>query len=266
MLGKAAEIVEGDLVDRETVKRILHGVERIVIAVSVGKQNIRHQRRVERDAVLMLLKEASSTTRVVYLCGYEIRHEISRDFETGRIMVEVQEALAESTLNWTALGCAPSMELFLATIHGENMTFPDGGPLAFPTVSKRDVGTIAAQAVLRDDLARQRFRVCGPEAMSFPEAAQRISAVTGRPLQFRAIPLTPLRIAAFLVRPFHPYFYFIITAATMLNRFPQDLVADIPADHLRLTETFDYEPQTLEMEAQRWFLGEAREEPALTSL
>jgi uncharacterized protein YbjT (DUF2867 family) len=125
------------------------------------------------------------------------------------------------------------------------------------------VGTIAAQAVLRDDLALQRFRVCGPEALSFTEAAQRISAVAGRPLQFRAIPLTPLRVAAFLVRPFHPYFYYIITAATMLNRFPQDLVADVPADHRRLIETFDYEPQTLEMEAKSWFLGETRDEPAL---
>jgi hypothetical protein len=48
----------------------------------------------------------------------------------------------------------------------------------------------------------------------------------------------------------------MITAATMLNQFPPDLVADVPADHHWLTEMFDYdEPQTLEMEAQRWFLG-----------
>lgn len=264
ILGEVPEVVEGNLVDRETAKRILHGVERILITVSVGK-DIRRQGRIERDAVLMLLKEASPTTRVVYLCGYEIRHEISCDFETGRIMLDVQQALAESNLNWTVLGCAPSMEIFLATIRGDTMAFPGGGPVAFPTVSKRDVGAIAAQAVLRDDLARQRFRVCGPEALSFSEAAKRILAVTGRPLHFRAIPLTPLRVAAFIVRPFHPYFYFIITAATMLNRFPQDLVADVPADHRRLTETFNYEPQTLEMESRRWFLGETTEETAAIS-
>jgi uncharacterized protein YbjT (DUF2867 family) len=194
---------------------------------------------------------------VVYLCGYDIRREVIRDFEPGRIMLEVQEALAKSDFNWTILGLAPSMEIFFATIRGETMVFPDdGGPAAsFPTVSKRDVGTIVAQAVLRDDLARQRFRVCGAQVLSFPEAAQRISAVTGRPLQFRAIPLGPLRLAAFLVQPIHPYFHFIITAATMLNRFPQDLVADVPADHCRLMEMFDYEPQTLEMEAQCWFSG-----------
>jgi hypothetical protein len=38
--------------------------------------------------------------------------------------------------------------------------------------------------------------------------------------------------------------------------------AHVPADHRWLTETFDYEPQTLEMEAQRWFLGDTREESA----
>lgn len=259
MVGAGPEVIQGDLVERETVKLILKDVERIVICISAGKQ-IRHMRRIKRDAVLMLLEEAAisldTRRRVVYLCGYDIRREVIRDFEPGRIMLEVQEALAKSDFNWTVLGLAPSMEIFFATIHGETMVFPgDGGPAAFPTVSKRDVGTIVAQAALRDDLARQRFRVCGAQVLSFPEAAQRISAVTGRPLQFRAIPLGPLRLAAFLVQPIHPYFHFIITAATMLNRFPQDLVADVPADHCRLMEMFDYEPQTLEMEAQCWFSG-----------
>ena len=93
-------------------------------------------------------------------------------------------------------------------------------------------------------------------ALSFPEAMQCIAAVrTGQRLQFRPIPLGPLHFAAFLVRPIHPYFRFMITAATMLNQFPPDLVADVPADHRRYMEMFDYEPQTLEMEAQRWFLG-----------
>ena len=128
---------------------------------------------------------------------------------------------------------------------------PGGGPAALPTVSAVDVGEIAAQAALRDDLGGKRLRLTGPEALSFKEAAQRISALTGTAIKFRKIPLTPIKIAAALTRPFNPFLRHLSWAIKLLNHFPQDLATQVPANHQLLLETFDYTPTTLEMEARR---------------
>jgi uncharacterized protein YbjT (DUF2867 family) len=150
------------------------------------------------------------------------------------------------------LGAAPSMGIFFAMIRGNKMMVPGGGPPALPAVSRVDVGEIAAQAVLRDDLAGRRIRMVGPESLSFSEAAERISAVVGRTIEFRKIPLLPLRVVAALTRPFNPFLSYMLSFVTLMKRFPPDLVAQADDDHRRLVKTFSYAPTTVEMEARRW--------------
>ena len=140
-----------------------------------------------------------------------------------------------------------------AMIRGGKMIVPGGGPPALPTVSPLDTGEIAAQTVLREDLGGRRIRVTGPEAISFPEAARRISAVTGKRLEFQKIPLFPLRVASLVTWPFNPYLRHLVGSARLMNRFPQDLAAQVSEDHRWLVDTFSYTPTTLEMETRRRF-------------
>lgn len=234
----------------------------MVIAVSAfNPQQIRQVEAVERDAVLAVVVEAErmGVARAVYLSVYDIRQDVVEDLdlESGLIKAAIEAALAGSGLNWTVLGCAPSMQLFFAMIRGEIMVVPGGGPPALPTISPVDVGEIAAQAVLRDDLSGRRFRLVGPEAISFPEAARRIAAVTGKPLQFRKIPLILPKIASVLLTPLAPFSDRISYVSQMLgfikllNAFPAEIAAEAAQAHQRLRETFDYTPTTLEMEAER---------------
>ncbi len=257
LLGPHIDLVQGDLTSRHARASALSDVSRIVIAVAAqSRKLIRRRLQIERDAVLKLLDEAERETpaRVVYLSVYEMRSKFARELdvlELAQPQLDVEAALKRSGLHWTVLGCPPSMEIFFAMIRDAVMNVPGGGPPALPTVSATDVGRIAAQAVLRDDLDKRRFRVTGPEAISFQEASRRIGHAWGRPIRFRRIPLTPLRIAAFVSRPATPYVAFIMRAVTLLNSFPQDLVALVPEDHRVLRSTFDYEPVTLEEEAVR---------------
>ncbi len=121
-----------------------------------------------------------------------------------------------------------------------------------PTVSPTDVGEIAAQTVLRDDLQGKRIRMTGPEALSFPEAARRISAVTGKEIKFRKLPLLPLKIASIVTGLVNPYLRYLLPSVKLMNNFPQDVAAQVPEDHQWLVNTFDYSPTTLEMEAEKW--------------
>jgi hypothetical protein len=59
--------------------------------------------------------------RAVYLSVYDIRQDVAEDLglESGPIKAAIEAALARSGLNWTVLGCAPSMQLFFAMIRGE---------------------------------------------------------------------------------------------------------------------------------------------------
>lgn len=257
VLGDGVEIVEGDITSRESVIRALKGVQAVVISVSAfSPKLVRRLRLVEQDAVLMVLEEAqkAGVSRIVYISVYDIRQDLLKrlnlDLETARIKQEVETALAKSDLNWTVLGAPPSMETFFAMIRGDTMMVPGGGPPALPTVSSVDVGEIAAQTVLRDDLRGQRIRMVGPEAISFPEAAERISTATGKRIGFRKIPLLPLKIASIVTWPINPYLRLLYGHVKLMNNFPQDIIAKVPEDHQWLIDTFDYTPTTLEVEAQ----------------
>ncbi|NIN99887.1 MAG: NAD(P)H-binding protein [Anaerolineae bacterium] len=262
VLGLETEIVEGDVVSRDSVAKVLEGARAVVVAVSaMNPKTARIRMRIERDGVLHVIDQASQVgcSRVVYLSGYDVREEfvsaIGVPLEFARPMLDVQVALSASSLNWTVLGCAPSMELFFALIRRSTMIVPGGGPPALPTISSHDVGKIAAQAVMRHDLSGRHLRLAGPEAFSFPEAAQRISQVWGKPVRFRAIPLLPLRIASALTRPFSPYLHLVFCAVNLMNHFPHELAAQVPSDHRFLRELFDYVPTTLEVEAEHRHSG-----------
>jgi len=258
ILGDEAEIVEGDITSRESVVEALEGVKAVVISVSAFTPKlIRKLELIERDSVLMVLEEAQNAgiSRIVYLSGYALRRGLVEELDLafGRIKLEIETALAQSDFSWTVLGEAPSMEVFFAMIRGEKMIVPGGGPPALPTVSPVDTGEIAAQTALREDLGGKRIRVTGPEAISFPEASRRISAVTGKRLEFQKIPLFPLRVASLVTWPFNPYLRHLVGSARLMNRFPQDLAAQVSEDHRWLVDTFSYTPTTLEMETRRRF-------------
>lgn len=266
ILGEVPEIVEGDITAKDSVTETLNGVGRAIISVSAfAPKLIRKLKLIERDSVLEVLAEAERTgvSRIVYISTYSTSQDLPRgvNLETARIKSEVENALARSNFNWTVLGAAPSVEIFFAMIRGDTMIVPGGGPPALPTVSPVDVGEIAAQAILRDDLSGKRFRMVGPEAISFTEAAKRISSIAGRTIKFREIPLVLPKIAYAVTWPLTPFSDALLYVNQMLgfikllNQFPQDLAAGVPEVHRLLLETFRYVPTSLEMEAQRWING-----------
>ncbi len=256
ILANEVEIVEGDITSRKSVVAALKRVRAVIISVSAfSPKLIRKLRLIERDSVLTVLEEAqkAGVSRIIYLSIYHINEDMIRrlDLETGRIKLEIETALARSDFNWTVLGAAFSMEIFFAMIRGDTMTVPGGGPPALPTISPVDVGEIATQTALRDDLGGKRIRMTGSEAISFPEAATTISKVIGKPVEFRKIPLLPLKIASIIAQPVNPYLRHLVKHIELMNRFPHDVAARVPEEHQWLLDTFTYTPTTLEMEARR---------------
>jgi uncharacterized protein YbjT (DUF2867 family) len=257
ILGDGVGVVEGDITSREAVVAALDGARGMVISVSAfSPQLIRQLWQIEHDAVLMVLEQAqeAGVSRVVYVSTYDVRTDavMGLGSEIARLKLAVETALANSGMEWTVLGAAPSTGIIFRMIRGSRMVVPGGGPPALPIVSPVDVGEIAAQTVLRDDLAGRRIRMVGPEALSFSEAAERISTVAGRTIKFQKVPLLPLRVVAFVTRPFYPFLSYLVPFITLMKEFPPDLVAQVPDDHQLLIDTFSYAPTSLETETRRW--------------
>ena len=257
VLGDGVQIIEGDVRNPDTVRNALEGMDAVLIALSAMHWKlIRWQKAIERDAVLDILRAAQDQgiRRIVYLSGYEIRRNVLEQLgipEFGAIKWEIEKALEATDLNWTILGCPPSFELFFTFLNRGRLTVPGGGKNPIPTIAPEDVGTIAAKALLRNDLKGRRFRLTGPRAYSMPEAAALMQELSGKPVGHLVIPLAGIRIAGRLVQPFNPFLRELYKSILLLNHFPPDLVAKVPEDHQLLLDTFDYVPHSLETEILR---------------
>ncbi|MFX0184369.1 MAG: SDR family oxidoreductase [Candidatus Hodarchaeota archaeon] len=258
ILGNEPEIIEGDITSRASVIKSLKETKAIVISISAMSRKLaRKTKIIERDSVLMVLEEAEKAgiSRIIYISVYDLRENIIDKFkiQQGKIKIEVEEKLKKTDFNWTVLGAPPSSNIFFSMIRGSTMNVPGGGPPALPTVSPIDLGEIVAQTVIRTDLGRRRFRIAGPRAYSFIEAAELISKVTGKKIKFRKIPLLPLRIASIVSYPFNPYLWHLYRFVQLLNSFPQDIVTKVPEDHQKLRDTFEFNPTSLEESAKMWY-------------
>ena len=254
ILGESVEIVQGDVTNKETITKSLENVKAIIICLSAMSNKLfRKMKKIERDVVLEIMAQAKKANirRLIYLSGYEIREQVLNDLnilDFGEIKLEIEYKISQSDFNWTILGCAPSFEIFFAFIRNGKMSVPGGGFKAIPCISAEDVGEIAAQVVLRDDLSKRRIKLTGPEAFSFPEAASRISLLSGKKIKHQSIPLFIVNSVSFLLLPFAPFARYLYKSLKLLNNFPEDLAQNVPADYKILRALFDYEPVTLDLE------------------
>jgi len=257
ILGDDVEIIQGDVTDKQTIVDSLSNVTAIIICLSaMSNKLIRKMKQIERDAVLAIMEEAKkqNISRLIYMSGYEMRAQLLNELnipEFGEIKIELESLIAKSDFNWTILGDAPAFEIFFAFIRNGKMAVPGGGLNAIPCISAEDVGEITAQAALRNDLNGHRLKLTGPEAFTFPEAAKRISSISGKNIKHTAIPLIIINIVSFLLIPFTPFVRFLYKSLKLLNNFPPDLAESVPDEHKKLRELFDYAPVSLESETTK---------------
>lgn len=257
ILGDNVEIIEGDVTSQEVIKESLKGVQAIVISLSaMTPKLVKKMKMIERDAVLNILVEArkANILRIVYLSGYEIRRDFLEKYkilQVGEIKLEIEYAISNSDFNWTILGCPPSFDLFFRFLRKKKMGFPGGGKKYLPSISAEDVGAITSEVVIRNDLSGRRIRLTGPEALSVPEAAKKISKITNLDIKPFTIPLVLLKIASIITLPFSPFVRFLYKTLIMFNNFPEDLAEKVSSDHKFLLDTFSYHPHTFEMEVKK---------------
>ncbi|MHA1212248.1 MAG: SDR family oxidoreductase, partial [Candidatus Heimdallarchaeota archaeon] len=227
-LGSEPEYFEGNVLDKEAISKSLSNVKSIIISLSaMHPKLIRKQREIEHDAVMTILDEAEKQKikRIIFISIYDMNVELINKLklEVGLFKMSIEERLANSTFNWTVLGCPPSFDIFAAFTRKKSLIVPGGGSPLMPSVAPQDVGEIAAQASIRDDLNEKRFHMTYSEPFAFPEVAQEFSKILGRTIKYRKLPLFGLKIASIVSYPFNPYLRHLVKYVGLLNNFPIDL-------------------------------------------
>ncbi|MHA1185432.1 MAG: SDR family oxidoreductase [Candidatus Heimdallarchaeota archaeon] len=257
-LGPEPEYFEGDVLNKDAIKNSLANVKAIIISLSaMHSKLIRKQKEIEHDAVMTILDEAEKQgiKRIIFLSIYEMKIDLIKKLklEVGFIKMAIEDRLVQSDFNWTVLACPPSFELFTTFTRKKLMIVPGGGSPLMPSVAPQDVGEIAAQASIRDDLSKQRLHMTYSEPFAFPEVAEKFSKILGRKIKYQKIPLFGLKIASIVTYPFNPYLRHLVKYVGLLNNFPIELAKQASADHQILIKTFDYQPMSIEEYARYKF-------------
>lgn len=99
---------------------------------------------------------------------------------------ELESIIRDADLNWTLLRPDWFMQNFAGYVAMGMVAFPDGpGKTSF--VDVRDVAEVAIKTLTESGHTGRTYRLTGPSAMTFAQAAARISAVLGRDVPFVGI-------------------------------------------------------------------------------
>jgi len=182
LLGPGVELASGDLADPASLRRAMAGVDRLFLACG----NIGGQVDLEKTAIDAAA--AAGVTRVVKLSGPDA--DVASPLIFERWHGEIERHLAASGLPAIRLRPRTYMTNLMAyagSIAQTGMLFAPAGTAAISFVDPRDVGDVAAGALLGAGREGRVYTLTGPEAITFERVAKELSAAMGKPVGYVAV-------------------------------------------------------------------------------
>jgi uncharacterized protein YbjT (DUF2867 family) len=179
------EFVQGDLADSASIASALHAIEKIVLISSFSPDLVRLQTNLVEAAA-----RAPSRPRIVKLSG------LGADPDGPTVMARwhgaVERAIQESGLSWTMLRPAYFMQNLLMMSGGIRNTGAFALPAAGAAVAQidiRDIAAVIVRVLVEAGHEGKAYDLTGPDAITWVEVAEILSAVAGRPIRYE--PITP---------------------------------------------------------------------------
>lgn len=186
LLGPAVELAVGDLDDPASIRRALDGVDRVVLSSA----NHPRQREHETNAI----DAAAAVGRPWIVKLSTIGAEVGSPLAFWDCHGHVEAHLRRSGLPATVLQSHFYMSNLLdsaATVRATGKLFAPAGGARLPMIDPRDVAAAAARILTDPNPAAhvgRTYHLTGPEAITFDDVAERLSAATGRPVGFVHVP------------------------------------------------------------------------------
>jgi uncharacterized protein YbjT (DUF2867 family) len=178
------EVVEGDFEKPETLDAALAGVERALLLTPPSPRTF----ELQRDFI-----EAAKRAGVRHVVKVSaIGADPSGPEGFGKWHGQAEEALKASGLGWTML----QPNFFMQNLLGQARQIASTGAIYQATgdgraslIDTRDIAAVAARALTEEGHEGKSYLLTGPEALSYRDVAERLSAALGRQINY--VPLTP---------------------------------------------------------------------------
>ncbi len=167
------EIVEGDMARPETLSGALQGIERAMLISSSAPDMLEVQSNFVEAA------RKAGVKHIVKLSG--IIAELDSPFRYARMHGEIEKRIEASGIPFTHLRAG---EFYTAYFRRVPAIVAKGVlilPMEDARIASIDIGDIAEVASGHEG---KTYPITGPEALSMAEVAEKLSVVTGKPIQY----------------------------------------------------------------------------------
>jgi uncharacterized protein YbjT (DUF2867 family) len=183
ILGDAVELVSGDYGDIRSLDRAFSGAQKVLLLAP----NTPDQATLEANMVAAAGR--AGARHVVELSG--LGADLQSPARIARCHAIVEQTIAASGIPFTLLRPNTFMQNFLGTaaaIAAGGLRLPMGR-CRVSVVDVRDIAAVAAAVLTEPGHEGMAYEITGPEALTFAEIAERLSAAVGQPIAY--INITP---------------------------------------------------------------------------
>ncbi len=173
------EIVEGDMARPETLTGALRGVDRAMLISSSDPAMLEVQSNFIEAA------RKAGVTHVVKLSG--IIAELDSPFRFARMHAEIERRLEASGMAFTHLRAGEFMHAYfrqVPSIVAKGALFLPMEDAKIASIDVGDIAEVAATVLTGPGHEGKIYPLTGPEALSMAEVAAKLSAATGKRIQY----------------------------------------------------------------------------------
>ncbi|MEK4849054.1 SDR family oxidoreductase [Paenibacillus sp. FSL H7-0756] len=236
----AIEVAWVDAADPESLRRAFTGASQLFLALSNSP------RQIEWETSIIQLAGESGIKHIVKISSPAF--EQSAPVAVAGWHQEIENALRESGLTHTVLRPYAFMQnimRFAPTITTQNVFFGSMGNSPCNFIDCRDIADVAAEALTNPEVSGQVYTLTGSEIVSYPQIADRLSALLNRPISY--INLEPQELLRNLIEHGHMppwlanHVVEIQSMATVVPERPNDTVQRLLGREPRKLEAFLHE-------------------------
>lgn len=182
-LGLGVELAIGDFEDPASLRRALQGVDHVFLTSADGPRKVDHENAVIDAAA------AAWVQRIVKLSPPRV--EIGSELAFWDWHGQIERHLRSSGAPAVVLRGNLFMSVLLASadaVKNRGQLFAPAGDAKIAMIDPRDIGAVAAVLLTEDGHDGKTYMVTGPEAITYRDVAEQLSAATGRDIQFVDVP------------------------------------------------------------------------------
>lgn len=236
-----AEVVVGNLDDRESLSHAFAGIDTVFLVTSVNQNAVQQG----KNAI-----DAASDAAVGRIVRYSaIKTDVDKDLAPARMHLEVEAALEDSGISTSYVRPSTYMQglmMAIPTIQTDSAIYMPWGSGEVGMADLRDIAEAAIQVLVDDAHAGKAFSITGPEAINLHQAALAISDAIGKEVNYVDVPpgaaregMLAMGLDAWLVGAFLDYFdayknghgSVVTDDFTRLTGRPSRSISDFARDH-----------------------------------